>query len=107
MTTSQAAREVGCNVRTGRDWANGLVKTSRGRYTFDGALVWTASSRPKPPPREERRLSARFLSVEERIQIADLARLGLPVREVARRLGRAPSTISRELRRNAHPGSGD
>ena len=106
MTTSQAARAAGCNVRTGRDWANGIVKTSRGRYTFDGALVWTASSRPKPP-REERRLSARVLPVEERIQIADLSQLGLPVRQIARRLGRAPSTISRELQRNAHPGSGD
>jgi IS30 family transposase len=106
MTASQAAREAGCNVRTGRDWANGIVKTGQGRFTFDGALVWAASSRPRPA-REERRISARFLSAGERIQIADLARLGLPVRAVARRLGRAPSTISRELQRNAHPGSGD
>jgi len=28
------------------------------------------------------------------------------VREIARRLGRAPSTISRELRRNASPAKG-
>jgi IS30 family transposase len=68
--------------------------------------VWAASSRPRPA-REEQLISARFLSAGERIQIADLARLGLPVRAVARRLGRAPSTISRELQRNAHPGSGD
>jgi IS30 family transposase len=105
MTASQAAREAGCNVRTGRDWANGIVKTGQGRFTFDGALVWAASSRPRPA-REEQLISARFLSAGERIQIADLARLGLPVRAVARRLGRAPSTISRELQRNAHPGSG-
>jgi IS30 family transposase len=31
----------------------------------------------------------------------------VPVRQIARHLGRAPSTISRELRRNAHPGSGE
>jgi hypothetical protein len=61
MTASQAAREAGCNVRTGRDWANGIVKTGQGRFTFDGALVWAASSRPRPA-REEQLISARFLS---------------------------------------------
>jgi IS30 family transposase len=61
---------------------------------------------PKPP-REERVISARFLSVEERIEIADLHRQGMSIRQIAQRVSRAPSTISRELRRNAHPGSGD
>jgi IS30 family transposase len=41
------------------------------------------------------------------MQIADLHRERLPIREIARRVGRSPSTISRELRRNAHPRSGD
>ena len=48
-----------------------------------------------------REISARFVSQEERIEIADLRHAGLSVRRIARRLGRAPSTISRELRRNA------
>jgi IS30 family transposase len=51
-----------------------------------------------------REVSARFLSEEERIEIADLRRAGVSVRGIADRLGRAPSTISRELRRNAHAG---
>ena len=55
---------------------------------------------------EVREISARFLSQDERIEIADLHRAGVSVREIARRLGRAPSTISRELRRNAEPGEG-
>ena len=46
-------------------------------------------------------LSGRYLCFEEREQIALLKVQGLGVREIARRLGRSPSTISRELRRNA------
>jgi IS30 family transposase len=43
----------------------------------------------------------RYLSFPEREEIALLKSQGLGVREIARRLGRDPSTISRELRRNA------
>jgi IS30 family transposase len=46
-------------------------------------------------------LSGRFLSFVEREEIAVLHAQGYGVRETARRLGRSPSTISRELRRNA------
>ena len=48
-----------------------------------------------------RPLSGRTLSFEEREEIALLRARDQGVREIARRLGRAPSTISRELRRNA------
>jgi IS30 family transposase len=46
-------------------------------------------------------LSSRFLSFVEREEIAVLHAQGYGVRETARRLGRSPSTVSRELRRNA------
>jgi IS30 family transposase len=46
-------------------------------------------------------VSGRYLSFEEREEIAILHAQKLAVREIARRLGRSPSTISRELRRNA------
>jgi len=46
-------------------------------------------------------VTGRYLSFEEREQIALLRVQGAGVREIARRLGRAPSTVSRELRRNA------
>jgi len=46
-------------------------------------------------------LSGRYLSFEEREEIAILNAQEVGVREIARRVGRAPSTISRELRRNA------
>jgi IS30 family transposase len=46
-------------------------------------------------------LSGRYLSYAEREEIAILHAQGCGVREIARMLGRAASTISRELRRNA------
>jgi IS30 family transposase len=46
-------------------------------------------------------LSGRFLSFREREEIAILQVQGVGVRDIARRLDRAPSTVSRELRRNA------
>ena len=46
-------------------------------------------------------LSGRYLSFSEREQIALFRVQRHGVREIARRLGRAASTISRELRRNA------
>ena len=45
--------------------------------------------------------SGRYLSFAEREEIALWRAQGLGVREVARRLGRSGSTVSRELRRNA------
>ena len=46
-------------------------------------------------------LSGRYLSFTEREEIAVLRACACGVREIARQLGRSPSTISRELRRNA------
>src|SRR5213083_2181145 len=46
-------------------------------------------------------LSGRYLSFAEREEIAMLNARDCGVREIARRLGRSPSTISREVRRNA------
>ena len=51
-------------------------------------------------------LSGRYLSFAEREEIALLRVQGCSMREVARRLGRTASTISRELRRNAATRSG-
>src|ERR1700687_197483 len=51
-------------------------------------------------------LSGRYLSFAEREEIALLRVQGCSMQEVARRLGRAASTISRELRRTAPTRSG-
>ena len=45
-------------------------------------------------------ISPRYLSLQDRERIFDLYKAGHSIRGIARALGRAPSTISRELRRN-------
>ena len=52
-------------------------------------------------------LSGRYLSFGEREEIAIVHAQGFGIREIARRIGRCPSTISRELRRNAATRGGD
>jgi IS30 family transposase len=100
---SEASRLVGIHVRTGRDWRRGVA-----RIKVDGRSVRI------PDPGCEglggygsyRRISPRFLSENDRILIADLHREGQGVREIARQLERSPSTVSREIQRNAHPTNG-
>ena len=58
------------------------------------------------PPLTLAPVSGRYLSFTEREEITVLLAGGCGVREIERRLGRAPSTISRELQRNAAIGRG-
>ena len=64
-------------------------------------MDWYRSTMDKP-----RTLHPRYLSQEERIQIADRLRLGDSVRAIARLPGRDPGTVGREVERNRNPGSG-
>jgi transposase, IS30 family len=92
-----AAREVGVSRTTGNNWSRGYKTYRLGQVVgFVSALERLAV----------RQISPRFLSQEERIEIADLRHAGLSIRQIAHRLGRAPSTVSRELRRNATKGRG-
>ena len=50
--------------------------------------------------------NARYLDREERYELARLLELGLSRRQVAARLGRSASTVSRELDRNKDPRTG-
>jgi transposase, IS30 family len=52
-------------------------------------------------------LSGHYLSFEEREEISLLHARSVRVRDIARKLGRSPSTVSRELRRNASTRGGD
>ena len=92
-----AAREVGVSRTTGNNWSRGYKTYRRGEVIgFVAPLERLAV----------RQISARYLSQDERIEIADLRHAGWTIRQIARQLGRAPSTISRELRRNATSGRG-
>jgi IS30 family transposase len=68
-------------------------------------MRWLAESGGVKPELSEPRLR---LSFAERCRIEALLAVGLGPREIGRRLGRSPSTISREVRRNraAHRGRG-
>jgi transposase, IS30 family len=50
--------------------------------------------------------SERYLGREERYELARLRECGLSVRAIGQRLGRSPSTVCRELARNADPRTG-
>ncbi|MCC2321366.1 helix-turn-helix domain-containing protein [Cellulomonas xiejunii] len=79
-----AGREVGVSRTTAANWARGY-KVYRG-----GRVVGTVAPLD---PLAVRVISARYLSQDERITIAP-------------ELGRAPSTISREMRRNVSSSRG-
>jgi transposase, IS30 family len=92
VTNSEACRIVGINRRTGKRWRHGrTITSSSGQRLHYAPVVGVA---------RKREISARFLSEDERLRIADLRRAGEGVRAIARELGRSPATVSRELRRN-------
>jgi IS30 family transposase len=97
VSNSEACRIVGINPRTGKRWRHGRTITS------------SSGARLHYPPvinARKSQVSARYLSEDERVRIADLRRAGLGVRAIAAELGRSPSTVSRELRRNCEPAGG-
>jgi transposase-like protein len=81
VRTVEACRQIGIGRKTG--------------------YRWRAEAGGLPPARvaEETR-SSRYLTLLERQRIATLREHGHCIREIARRIGRAPSTVSRELRRH-------
>jgi IS30 family transposase len=89
QSSETAAIEVGVSPAVGARWFR----------EAGGMPPRTLAPSAKPP-------SERYLSFAEREDIALLRARGCGVRETARRLGRAASTISRELRRNAATRSG-
>jgi IS30 family transposase len=78
----QAAARLGLNEATGPKWARQV-----------GGVTPYYVSRPAP--------QGRYLSLDERIQIQVGMHLELSIRAIARGLGRAPSTVQRELDRNS------
>ena len=80
LSVADAARRVGVAETTARGW-----------FRHAGGMI------PRATPASS---SGRFLDVSERIEIHAARRAGDSIRQIARSLGRAPSTISRELRRN-------
>jgi IS30 family transposase len=78
-STAAAARAAGVNDSTARRWFRDCGGVS---------------------PLDLDELAGRYLSLSEREEIAVGLAAGLTVREIARQIGRAPSTVSREIRLN-------
>ena len=90
LSSEDAAMEVGISQPVGTRW-----------FREAGGVAPSHLSRSSKAP------SGRYLTFAEREEIALWRAQCLGVREIARRLARAPSTISRELRRNAATRSGN
>jgi transposase, IS30 family len=85
MRPGQAARAAGVSDA----WARVINRRMGGVYRPPGVTY-----------------CARYLDREERYELARLRESGLSIRQVAARMGRAPSTVCRELARNADPRTG-
>ncbi|MFF4927292.1 IS30 family transposase [Kitasatospora xanthocidica] len=94
-SNKEASRLIGVHERTGREWRNG--RTNPNRFRAPARPEWAPAGVSGP---------SRYLREDERIHIADRLREKATVRAIAGELGRSPSTISREIRRNCHPDSG-
>lgn len=80
INSAEAALKVGVSVPVGSRW-----------FRHAGGM----------PPISLAEPTGRYLSFAEREEIALLCAKQVGVREIARRIGRDPGTVSRELRRNA------
>jgi IS30 family transposase len=94
VSNSEACRLVGINRKTGTRWRYGRSVRNSVGDVLHYPPVKAKDVRPRSP---------RYLSEQERIRIADMLSSGESVRGIAGELGRAPSTISREIRRNSDP----
>jgi IS30 family transposase len=94
-SSREACRIVGINLRTGKRWRNGHHSPSRGQKAVPPIYRQAPPSAP-----------SRHLAEADRIHIADRLREKASLRTIAAELGRSPSTISREVRRNRHPTNG-
>ena len=88
VSSREACRIVGIDRRTGLRWRNGYTRSDNSKWTPPVNLAI-----PDPGP-------SRHLRESERVHIADRLRENASLRTIAAELGRSPSTISREIRRN-------
>jgi transposase, IS30 family len=100
VSRRRAAELVGVHIRTAKDWDRGVRKAAASRTYPGGRRVVYPSGmihQVSELPRSGIEAHPRFLTMVERETIADLRRAGHSLRAVGRVLGRAASTIKREL----------
>jgi len=105
-STGAAAREVGVNVRTAQDWRKGIRHINNTRIHPDGRVVdYTNQTVYKQPVSNlicddtgRPAIDDRYLSVQDRVAIADGLLVKESLRTIAGRIGKNVSTVSREIR---------
>jgi hypothetical protein len=102
---AQAQARDGVGVLAAAAVGRGNVRgVPAGRDRSQDRLPVAGGERWLPPAQlAEEACGGRYLSLLERQRIATLRRQRFGVREIVDQLGRAPSTVSRELRRNPRP----
>jgi len=102
-SASRAAREVGVHVRTARDWRDGVRKVGNTRVRADGRVIRygdpaqykqpvTSTVNTEPPV-----INRRYLSLQDRLAIADGLATAQSMTAIAERIGKSTSTVSREI----------
>ena len=92
MSNSAACRQLGMDRKTGHWWKNGGVVVRNGVTRVVAPIAVPTASPPE--------VSTRYLSADERVIIADGVSAGRTSTSIAEELGRAVSTVARELKRN-------
>ena len=95
-SNSEACRRVGVNRKTGQRWRFGRTIQSAAGKQYEYPPVDAAVAE----------VSGRYLSQEERYEIADGIRSKQTLTEIAAVIGRSVSTVSREVKRNSDPETG-
>ena len=106
-SATRAAREVGVNERTARDWRNGVRRSNGKRFYPNGVVVDSTTGTRYSSPMTTRAPSpagTRFLSLDDRLAIADGLVTRQTVAAIAARIGKDKSTVSREVRRHSVEG---
>jgi IS30 family transposase len=109
-STARAAREVGVHERTARDWRDGIRQSGNTRVRPDGTVIdyggssrytrsVTMTAQSDPPV-----INSRYLSLQDRLAIADGLAVGTTMTAIADGIGKNVSTVSREIDRHSVEG---
>jgi IS30 family transposase len=106
----RAAREVGVHPRTGEDWARGVRKSNNTRVYPDGVVVDSGAgtrylkAMTGVADAVDAVISDRYLSLDDRLAIADGRVNKQTLTAIAAGIGKHVSTVSREIRAHSIEG---
>jgi len=106
-SSTRASREVGVHPRTGRDWRRGVRKTGNTRVYPDGTVVDSVTGTryvKSMTPSADAVISKRYLSLDDRLAIADGLVNKQTLTAIAAGIGKHVSSIAREVRRHSIEG---